>query len=202
MPRALGQIDLKKTEAILDAADEVFLERGLGASLEEIARRAGVSKQTVYNRFGSKDDLLRMLVEQRREAITALLDQPDAHERLEETLAGYARTLLALHQRPAHCSMLRLTIAAAAEQPETGRIVFEAGPRAARERMAQFLAAETQAGRLAVDDPQEAAEFFAGMVSGHLTLRGLLGVPRHFSETELDRRARSCARRFIRAYAP
>ena len=40
MPRAPGQIDLAKTEAILDAAAQVFGERGLAASMEEIARRA------------------------------------------------------------------------------------------------------------------------------------------------------------------
>lgn len=41
MPRVAGQIDLAKGEAILDAAVEVLGERGLAASMEEVARRAG-----------------------------------------------------------------------------------------------------------------------------------------------------------------
>ncbi|MET0293380.1 MAG: helix-turn-helix domain-containing protein, partial [Phenylobacterium sp.] len=49
MPRLAGQIDVAKTEAILDAAAEVLAERGFSAPIEEIARRAGVAKQTVYN---------------------------------------------------------------------------------------------------------------------------------------------------------
>jgi len=53
MARAVGQIDLAKTQAILDAAVDVMAERGLGASMEEVARRAGVSKQTIYNHYRS-----------------------------------------------------------------------------------------------------------------------------------------------------
>jgi TetR/AcrR family transcriptional repressor of mexJK operon len=65
MPRLVGQIDLAKTEAILDAASEVLGERGLAAPMEAIARRAGVSKQTVYNHYGSKAELIRALVDRR-----------------------------------------------------------------------------------------------------------------------------------------
>ncbi len=46
MARALGQIDTRKDEAILDAASRLFANRGLSVSMEEIARSAGVSKQT------------------------------------------------------------------------------------------------------------------------------------------------------------
>ncbi|MBW8890914.1 MAG: helix-turn-helix transcriptional regulator, partial [Burkholderiales bacterium] len=58
MPRIAGQIDVAKTEAILDAAVEVIGQRGLGAPMEAIAKRAGVSKQTVYNHYGSKAELV------------------------------------------------------------------------------------------------------------------------------------------------
>ena len=61
MPRALGQIDARKSEAIITAAFAVLAERGLSAPLEEVARRANVSKQTVYNHYGSKAQLLQAL---------------------------------------------------------------------------------------------------------------------------------------------
>ena len=54
MPRIAGQIDEAKTEAILDAALALFFEKGALASMEAIARKAGVSRQTLYNRFPSK----------------------------------------------------------------------------------------------------------------------------------------------------
>jgi AcrR family transcriptional regulator len=200
MPRALGQVDLRKSEAMLDAAAEVFAERGFGAPMDEIARRAGVSKQTIYNRYGSKEELLRALVERRRDRVTALLDLPGAEEQLEETLTRYVGTLLRLHLAKDTCNLMRLAITAAAEQPEIAAIVYEAGAKAGRARMAQFLARETMRGRLKVDNPLEAAEFLAGMAAGHVQLRTFLGVPQSMTEEEVDARARECARRFIRAY--
>jgi AcrR family transcriptional regulator len=71
MPRVAGQIDRAKTEAILEATAEAIYARGLGVSVDEIARRAGVSKQTIYNHYGSKADLIRALIETRAQTITA-----------------------------------------------------------------------------------------------------------------------------------
>ncbi|MEJ8277604.1 TetR/AcrR family transcriptional regulator [Pseudonocardia spirodelae] len=49
--------------ALLDAAADVFAERGYdGASVDEIARVAGVSVGSIYSRFGSKQDLFRALM--------------------------------------------------------------------------------------------------------------------------------------------
>ncbi len=54
----------ERPRQILDAAFEVFAEYGLGsARLDEIARRAGVSKGTIYLYFDSKEELFRAVVE-------------------------------------------------------------------------------------------------------------------------------------------
>ena len=68
--------------------------------------------------------------------------------------------------------------------------------------VADFLAMETQAGRLSVDDPVLAAEFFASMVIGAHQLAHLLGVGKYYDEGQIDRVAREATRRFLRAYAP
>lgn len=199
MPRVAGQVDPAKTEAILDAASAVLAERGLSASIEEIARRAGVSKQTIYNRYRCKTDLVRALVERKVESMTAPLRTAGAAEHAEEALAGYARTLLETVGK--NRSILRLTIQSAEEMPDLGRIVFEAGPLRSRQELATFLRTETAAGRLDVDDPMQAAEFFAGMVVGQRQTRALLGLGSNPPD-EIDRIARAAARRFLRAYAP
>ena len=54
--------DPAKDAAILDAANALFLERGYTASVDDIAAAAGVSKQTVYARFASKEDLFEAVV--------------------------------------------------------------------------------------------------------------------------------------------
>ena len=201
MPRALGQIDQRKSEAILDAAAEVMAERGLGASIEEIARRAGVSKQTVYNHFGAREEIVRALADRRSIAVTAPLSLPGAAEDPETALQGFARSLLEAVISARHAQIMRLTILSAAEHPDLAEIIFNAGPRTSRRRLAEFLAAEHRAGRMSVPDPVMAADFFAGMVLGSLQLQGLLnlGAP---ADSEVERRARAAAAAFMRAYAP
>src|SRR5882757_1609905 len=56
--RPLRRDAQRNRELLLAAAREVFAERGLEAPLEEIARRAGVSIGTLYNRFPSRVDLV------------------------------------------------------------------------------------------------------------------------------------------------
>ena len=49
-------------EQVLAAARELFVERGAGAPLEEVAGRAGVGIATLYRRFGDREALLRAVV--------------------------------------------------------------------------------------------------------------------------------------------
>ncbi|WP_035691051.1 TetR/AcrR family transcriptional regulator [Azospirillum halopraeferens] len=48
----------RNRERILAAAEDVFLERGANAALEEVAKRAGVGIGTLYRRFPTREDLL------------------------------------------------------------------------------------------------------------------------------------------------
>lgn len=201
MPRLAGQIDQAKTQAILDAAVLVFGERGIAASMEAIARRAKVSKQTIYNHFGSKPELLRAIVERRVAEITAPLLAPEGAADPQEALAAFARFMLGAVMAPRGTSLLRMTVQSAADQPDLARAFYEAGPRTSRQRLADFLEMETKAGRMAVDDPPLAAEFFAGMVIGGQQLAHLLGLGREADPAEIDAIAREAARRFMRAYA-
>ena len=202
MPRRPGQIDLSKTEAILDAAGELFSGRGLSVSIDEVARRAGVSKQTIYNRSGSKADLIRALISRRVTAITAPLRVPGAAEKPEEALTAYACELLDSLVFSRAVAIIRLTIEAAANMPDIARAVFEAGPRATRRQLAEFLATEAALGRLDIDRPGEAAEIFTGMVLSSRQMAALMGMDPGLTPGEVDQVARECARRFMRAYAP
>ena len=201
MPRAPGQIDLTKNEAILEAAYDILAERGLSAPMSAIARRAGVSKQTIYNHYGAKADLIRALASRRSMTVTAPL-QGRAGGGPEETLATYARTLLSMITTPHGYSLMKLTIQSAGELPELAREVYEAGPRATHRRLAAFLEAENEAGRLDVSDPLEAAEMFSSMAIGHKQIRVLMGLPIELDEAGLSRLSKDIARRFVRAYAP
>src|SRR5437764_14910889 len=64
----------RNRQRILDAARELFAERGLGATLNEIARHAGVGVGTVYRRYPDKAVLIDELFEQRLAEVIELLD--------------------------------------------------------------------------------------------------------------------------------
>jgi len=201
MPRIAGQIDVAKTEAILDAALEVLSQHGFSAPMGEVARRACVSKQTIYNHYGSKAELLRALIERRVDQIIAPLHSPDADEHPQQALTALARTLLEGPLQPRGVSALRLCIQGAAAMPELGRVLFETGILAYRRRLSLFLERETAAGRLKAENPMLAATFFIGMVAGGFQLGGLLGVEFDIPPAERDQIAAEAAARFMRAYA-
>ena len=72
----------RNRERILEAARAGFAERGLGITLDEIARLAGVGVGTVYRRFPNKELLIDALFEAKLDEVSALaeamLEQPDA----------------------------------------------------------------------------------------------------------------------------
>ncbi len=197
MPRALGQIDARKHQAILDAAAEVLAERGIGAPIEEVARRAGVSKQTIYNHYGSKTELVRILVERRRSLVTALLDEAPPDQATEVTLAAYAQAILEVMMSPGSLQLVRMAITSAIEMPELARAIYDAGAGASSRRLAEFLQHRPE---LDIENPTRAADVFVGMATGRLQTRILMGVESGFTPDQVPARAVEAAARFVRAY--
>ena len=66
---AAGNGSQGRRERILEAAAQVFRKQGYDASMDDIAAEADVAKQTLYNQFGSKEDLFRALVTDRSRAL-------------------------------------------------------------------------------------------------------------------------------------
>lgn len=102
-------------EAILDATLRVAGEVGLARlSMEEVASAAGVSRQTVYRYFESRQVLIeRAILREEAVFIEAMMAAASAHDELEEALAASVRTSLELAD--AHPLLQRLL----AEDPET-----------------------------------------------------------------------------------
>jgi TetR/AcrR family transcriptional repressor of mexJK operon len=201
MARVTGQIDLSKNEAILDAAIEVLAARGISAPMEAIARRASVSKQTIYNHYGSKAELVRALALRRVHEMTAPLETPEGLDDPAQGLAGFARVLLGAVLSPGGMNIYRMAMISAFDMPDVARAMFEAGPKESRLKLARYLALETEAGRLDCPDPLQAAEFFAGMVINSQQSAALLGLPVTLTEAKIDAIATEAAARFMRAYA-
>lgn len=65
----------RNRESLLAAAEEEFAERGLAASVADIARRAGVAKGTVFRHFATKEDLIAGIVSGHIATLIAVAEQ-------------------------------------------------------------------------------------------------------------------------------
>jgi AcrR family transcriptional regulator len=93
-PRALRADAARNRERILAAAQHVFSEHGLDASVAEVARAAGVGKATVFRSYPTKEHLIAAIARDRiiwvEQLVTRALDQPDAWAAFEALLVELA----------------------------------------------------------------------------------------------------------------
>src|SRR3954468_5380522 len=123
----------RKRRAIIEAATTVFLRNGyLGTSMDEIAARAKVSKQTVYKHFADKERLFEeIVVNTVNEASDPVHDEVHGIEEskhLEADLRELARRQLAMVMQPKLLQLRRVVIGEAGRFPELGRTFYEQGP--------------------------------------------------------------------------
>lgn len=196
----------RKRRVILEAATELFLEKGyLGTSMDEVASAAGVSKQTVYKHFDDKQRLFEEIVLATLHLVATpfyeampVLEDPD---RLEEGLRRLARELMGIVMRPDLLRLRRLVIAEAGRFPELGRTYYERGPQRTAEALETAFKDLADRGLLEVDDPAVAASHFIWLVvSIPLNAVMLGGSEATFTTRQLNRYADAGARAFLGAY--
>lgn len=193
--------------AIREAAAALFLEKGYaGASMDDIAARAGVSKQTIYTHFASKDELFEDLVLANagrvEEFVTAMRlaaeAAPDARSGLRAIAGLYAAFVI----RPEVLRLRRLVLGEAGRFPELARRYYEAVPARAYAALAGLIDGFAERGELHVEDTLLAAHHFAWLTLGLPLDQSLFDPQRLPSAKELDRLAGAAVDVFLAAYAP
>lgn len=154
--------------AILAAAEDVFLRDGyVGASMDEVARLAGASKQTVYRHFGSKERLFVELVSSMTDAAgDAAGHEADASGEVEAVLVDLASAMLDGVLTPRILRLRRLVIGEANRFPELGRALHAHGPARAIAGVERRLRAWVDAGLLPEHDTAAAARHWNWLVMG------------------------------------
>lgn len=193
-----------KRRQILEGAREVFLAHGFdGASMGEIARRAGVSKGTLYVYFDSKEALFEALtLAERHTQAEVLFRLDDENSNVRAVLTRLGTSYLEMLVRPEHISSVRMVIGAADKFPRFGQLFYEAGPCQGAARLSAYLARQTAAGRLRIADPAVAAQHFFDLCSSGVLRRLLFAVGKTPSRTEITRNVDEAIRVFFAAYGP
>lgn len=151
--------DSPKRDAILDAATDLFLEVGYGASsINMLVARMGGSKSTIYAYFDSKEKLFEAVVDGLlRELPFAALNAEASGLSLHAGLTLIGERLLGIVMSDRHIALARVVIAEARRFPELGRIYFDHGPAIARRGTVTFIAAHLHGGQ---KQAEEAASWF------------------------------------------
>ena len=161
----------RRRQVIIRAAAEVFARHGyLGATTDEVAARASVSKQTVYKQFQDKEHLFAaVIIEMTAEVVGRLADSAastlddaqDVRKALRNLADGWLHGML----QPDVLRLRRLVIAEADRFPEVGRAWFDRGFDRALVILGNSLQRLADRGLLqGLGDPTLAADQFAGLV--------------------------------------
>ncbi|RUM27011.1 TetR/AcrR family transcriptional regulator [Rhizobium vallis] len=194
-----------KRMSILDAAADVFCREGFaGASIDEIAAVACVSRQTIYNHYREKETLFIAVVEDvMNRANTMLFSMlstfPDSADNLEDELTAFVVRL----NKNCICNhdgkFLRKLVQTEGERyPHLFESWRQHGPGKLTTALSALLARLAHKGALVIDDFDVAARQFVALGNADLQMTVLFGgVP---TDEELERAARNAVRTFLKAY--
>lgn len=173
-----------KRRALLDGALLVFAEDGYTrASIDTIARRAGVSTRTIYNQFGDKATLFEAVIvdsAQRTadEQIVTVQRYLGKIVNIEDDLIEFGRVWVSpAPEHAPHFALVRQVHADAGHIAEaTLRAWQEVGPLRVRNEIAEHLNGIAEAGHLAFTDADLAAAHLVQLVAGDITTRTYHGA--------------------------
>lgn len=208
-PQVSGYEDPRITRSraiIMAAATDAFLANGYPAtSVDDVAGSAGVSKRTVYNVFGDKEQLFRAILSEAIETaesfsnkLVTVIDTTDAEAELRQLAHDLAQVVLGGRVIP----LRRLLIAEVRRFPELAAEYYDRAPGRVMDSVAEVLRRFDERGLLRIDDANRAAEHFAFLTIGASLDRSMFDIDAGTGAGTLgDERAESGVQAFLRAYA-
>ncbi|BDM74507.1 TetR family transcriptional regulator (plasmid) [Streptomyces nigrescens] len=200
-----GGRSARKHQAIMEAATAAFMAKGYaGTSMDDIAKQAAVSKQTVYKHFADKEKLFSEIILATTDRVEAMIDLvsdiPADADSLEENLIRLARQFLTTLNQPQVLQLRRLIIANADTFPDLGAAWYEQGFERVLTTLADAFQRLADQGLLRIDDALLAANHFSGLLLWIPVNKAMFhGGPQH-TQTELDHYADAGIRAFLAAY--
>jgi AcrR family transcriptional regulator len=187
--------DNAKRRQIVEGARTIFLQHGFdAASMNDVARAAGVSKGTLYVLF---EAIVHEECQVHAENTFDL--DPNNHD-VEATLTRLGVAFVEFLCRPEKASARRAVVAIADRMPEIGKVFYETGPAIGIAKLAAYLQAQNQAGGIAVDDCELAAAQFLDACQSMLFKPVLFNFREAPNRDTIAYVVNTAVRNFLRAY--
>jgi TetR/AcrR family transcriptional regulator, mexJK operon transcriptional repressor len=190
-----------KEQEVLDVATEYFLQHGYrGASINAMARSSGISKESIYRYFSSKQQLFeavigRELIEYRRSLhhLDVTLRSAD----LRSALITVAETILGIITTDRTMALRRLIFDEATRSPEVGQHYYKIGPEQAFAVLGSVF--ETHPHESDFDN-LTLAQHFTGLLSWRVTLERQCAVRGQPSPEEIEELSATLVDEFMKAF--
>jgi AcrR family transcriptional regulator len=200
---AAGQ-DPRKRQQILDGARKVFHENGFdAASMNDIARVAGVSKGTLYVYFENKERLfLELIAEEKRADLWPIVSLDHEDHNVSAVLNRFGREFLRLLTRPYYIKAMRTVFSIVERMPEVGADYYLRGPHICMGKLADYLGAQAKAGILEIEDPLLAAQQFMDLSQAGILRQLLFNAAPTPSDSEIALKVSKAVAFFLKVYRP
>lgn len=202
-PRIIGENE--RRARVIEAAERVFVSHGYSeSSVDLIAKRAGMSKKTLYQLFDTKQALFAAVIAARREALKEMIQSECCGKETEpgvilrRFLLQVARFALAHRQS----DLYRLVIAESRRAPELACAFYQEGPSKARLSLMEWLTEQDRAGTLIVPNPEMAASMLCSMVIAEPQMRILIGDLHAVEDAAIEARVDGAVRLFLEGAIP
>jgi AcrR family transcriptional regulator len=192
----------RKFDQVLSGARDVFMRDGFeGASVDDIARAAGVSKATLYSYFPDKRLLFSEVarLECNRQG-DAALQEISTDAPVENALREAASRIVRFFLSDFGQQVFRICVAESYRFPELGRRFYESGPELMRERLTTVLTPYVERGELRIDDMDLACNQFGELCKSDLFVRCLCGMACNTDEAAIDRVVTGTVEMFLARY--
>jgi TetR/AcrR family transcriptional repressor of mexJK operon len=191
-----------KAVKILEAGGQLFVEQGFAAaSMDQIAKRAGVSKATVYAHFESKEKLFAAIVyagcQSNAEDIMSAVAEIDD---MRVALTKIARNIEQFLLSGKVLGIYRVIISEGPRFPELAKAFYESGPLPAKLILADYFRRASEKGLLKVPNPRLAAEQMVWLVRGPLYLRRFFNFPDAPGEPTVDQVVEGAVDTMLKTY--
>lgn len=176
----------RKFDQVLEGARKVFFNDGFeGASVDNIARAAGVSKATLYSYFRDKRLLFMEVarLECCRQANSAI-ETIDKNAPIREILADVALQVIAFVESDSGQRIYRICVAESERFPELGQAFYESGPVMVRNNLVHLFELGIARGELKIDDKALAAEQFHDLCKTGLFAQLTFNISQSFTKAE------------------